>query len=375
MPVRVVFGEGSARTLGELCPPHRRALVVTGRRSSRASGALDMVLAQFSDAVVFDEVDENPCTDTCDRGAALCRAEGCDLVIALGGGSPIDAAKAIAGLALNEGPCAGFFGRETFPHGALPVTAVPTTAGTGSEVTPYSVLVDAATRTKRTIGGTALYPHVAVLDPILTVSMRPEVTRNTGLDALCQAMEGFVSRKSTPPGDALALEACRILRAWLPVAVRDGSDRTARGHVLYAAMLSGCVIAQSGTTLVHGMGYAYTLGCGVPHGLANALLLAPVFAHNARCLPEKCALLAGALGHKADAADPALPEIVARAIHGVLTECGAPVAARDAGVGEGLLGRFAAEVAADPYRFRNQPGDIGERECHAFYRASWAGTA
>mgnify|MGYP000021926091 CR=1 FL=1 len=372
MPTEIRFGAGCFDGLAECCALlGKKPFVVTGKHSARAIGALDRLEAQMPNAVVHDKAEENPTTEQCDAAAAVCRAQQCDMVIAIGGGSPMDVAKAVAGLARNAGPCADFIGADLFTRGALPIVAVPTTAGTGSEVTPYAVLVDIAENQKRTIKGQVLFPRIALLDPELTTSLSAEITADTGLDALSQAMEGLVSKKSTFVGDILALEACRLVRQWLPRAVREPENIEARGNMLLAAMLSGCVIAQSGTTLVHGMGYYYTLHCGIQHGLANGLLLAPVFRHNAGHLPEKVAAIAAALGR------PGPPEEargnVAAGLHALLDACGVSRAARDAGVDETQLAEFARDCYSDPYRFKNQEGDLSQQDVLRFYRESFEG--
>lgn len=370
----IVFGHGCFEQVGaQVRRFGRRPLIVAGVKSARASGTLDFLLAQLPGSVVFEGVDENPDTTICEAGAAVCREAGCDCVLAIGGGSPIDAGKAIAGLAVNDGPCDLFFGADTFPKGALPLVAVPTTAGTGSEVTPYSVLVDPRQKTKRTISGRALFPRAALLDPALTVTMPRAVTIATGLDALSQAMEGIVSKKSTPMGDVFALDAIRRVQEFLPRAANCGeTDIEARGQMLYASMLAGCVIAQSGTTLVHGMGYYYTLECGVAHGLANGLLLAPLFVHNAGCAPERVERICAALDRPPDSARD-VPARVASAIRDLFSAVDVSHAAKDHGVSVSQLEAFAADVASDPYRYRNQIGEITEKRILDFYRQSFEG--
>lgn len=372
VPTSIQFGRGTfahagglARYLGSV------PLIVTGRQSSRRSGALERLLEQVPTAMVFDEVDENPNTATCERGAERCRASGCDSIIALGGGSPIDAAKAMAVLATNAGSCSDYFGAERFIAPPLPLMAIPTTSGTGSEVTPYAVITNEADNSKRTISGAALFPRVAICDPELTVTMPRNVTIATGLDAVSQCMEGVVSRNSTPMGDILALEGCRILREWLPRAIAAPDDLDAREHVMFAAMLSGCVIAQSGTTIVHGMGYAYTCHANIAHGLANALLLAPVFKHNAAYLPEKVAALAGALGLASG--PPA--EAIAAAVYSLLRDCGVDPAAKNHGTTPEMLDAFTHELIAEPYRFKNQVGEFTHESLRALYEASHVGAA
>jgi 1,3-propanediol dehydrogenase/alcohol dehydrogenase len=374
MPTEVVLGAGVLKSLGERCNAFgRKPLVVMGRRSAKASGASDLVRAQLPNAVVFNGVEENPTTETCERGAALCRANRCDVVVALGGGSAMDVGKAVAGLALNPGPCADYLGPEKFAKGNLPVAAIPTTAGTGSEVTPYAVIVETTARVKRTITARGLFPVVALLDPELSRTMPRSVTVQTGLDALSQAMEGMVSRRATPLGDLLALETCRLVRAWLPRAAAEPENIEARSRMLYAAMLSGCIIAQSGTTLVHGMGYYFTLEFGLAHGLANALLLAPLFQYNAGRLPEKVAALATALGRPCKPTAAEARTNIATAIHGLLRDLGVSPAAKDAGVDPGRMPWCAEDIFIDRSRFKNQPGEPSLEEVTQFFCSACEG--
>ncbi|MBM3290688.1 MAG: iron-containing alcohol dehydrogenase [Candidatus Hydrogenedentes bacterium] len=370
LPTEAVFGAGSFASLSEhVARSGTRPLIVTGKRSARAAGILDRALEQMPGACVFDAIDENPDTTICERGAEVCRQHGCDVIVAIGGGSPMDAAKAIAILARNDAPCARYFGAEQYTGPPLPVIAVPTTAGTGSEATPFAVIVDPDRRAKRSIAGAALFPRVAVLDPELARTMPRHVTIATGLDALSQCMEGVVSKKPTPVGDALALDGIRRILEFLPRAADDGSDHEARTQMLYAAFGSGIIVAQSGTTLVHGMGYSYTIECGIAHGLANALLLAPLFVHNARVAPDRVARVAEAMG-----CGPANPgPAVAGALHRFLARLGVSPAARDHGVAERQLDTFATQIANDSYRFRNQIGDLGRDEVLGFYQKSFLG--
>ncbi|MCC6794846.1 MAG: iron-containing alcohol dehydrogenase [Candidatus Hydrogenedentes bacterium] len=371
LPTIIEFGSNSFDALGTRASALGNApLVVTGKHSAHAMGLLERVLQQLPNARVFDAIGENPDTTICEQGAAFSREHNCDVIVAIGGGSPMDAAKAIAVLARNDGPCAHYFGADKYVNAPLPIIAVPTTAGTGSEVTPYSVLVDPVERTKRTIAGNALFPRVALLDPELTRSMPRNVTIATGLDALSQCMEGIVSKKSTPLGDALALDGIRRVCEFLPRAADDGeNDIDARTQMLCAALASGIIVAQSGTTLVHGMGYAYTIECGIAHGLANALLLAPVFAHNARIAPARLASIASAMG-----GDPANPgTAVVQSLYNLLDRLEVSRCAHDHGVTEEQIEKFATEIAKDPYRFRNQIGDLTRDDVYRFYRQSLDG--
>jgi len=377
MPTEIVVGVDCLNELAQRSAPFgNRPLLVTGRHSARSSGAFECVLSQLVGTTLVEGIEENPSSQTCERGAELCRKAGCDFVVALGGGSAIDAAKAIAVLATNDGTCDRYFGSNQYSAAPLPIVAIPTTAGTGSEVTPYSVLVDSRTRTKRTIAGKGLFPRLALLDPGTTVTMSRATTIYSGLDALSQAMEGMVSKQYTPMGDVLALEVCRVVAQWLPVAAEEPAHLDARMQMLYAAMLSGCVIAQSGTTLVHGMGYPLTLEFGLPHGLANALLLTPVFQYNARFLPEKVAAIAHALGvvHGDSPTAEEAAANVGQALHRLFQRLKLSPAARDAGVDGTQLQTITGALVADRSRFRNQPGEPTAEDVLDFYRRAWNGT-
>lgn len=374
LPVSVRFGAGVFDELGRVTAAiGSRPLIVTGVSFARRSGLLERAQDLLSHSAVYEGVPENPGFAVCERLAEAARSHGADCLIAIGGGSAIDAAKAAAGLALNEGGCAQYVGKDTFANGALPIIAVPTTAGAGSETTPYAVLLDEVAGEKRTIAGTALFPRVALADPELTRSLPAAVTMATGLDALSQAMEGMVSAKATAIGDTLALEAIRLVTAHLPAAVRDGGDMDARSGMLYAAVLSGAVIAQSGTTLVHGMGYPLTLNWGIVHGLANGLLLAPLFRFNGEQAPATVRLMAEALGARPEnaAADPG--GAAARGVHDLFRRCGASPAGRDHGMRAEALDGMAAAIFAAPYRYRNQPGTMSEALIARFYREACEG--
>lgn len=370
MPTDVSIGVGCVDRLASCRSLGKRPLVLCGSRSARASGALDAVLRQLPDAVVLEGFPENPETAVCEAYAAQARSAGVDWVVAVGGGSVIDGAKAIALLVPNGGLCDDYFDAPTLAHAPLPLVVLPTTAGTGSETTPYAVLVDSTLRKKKTLKHPGLFPRMALLEPGFTVALPPDVTVATGLDALSQAMEGMVSLKSMPTGDVIALEICRLIHRHLPRVWDAPDDLEAREGMLQAAMLSGIVIAQSGTTLVHGMGYYYTLEYGIAHGAANALLLPPVFHENARYVPEKVAALAGALGHVGAPEPAAAAASIVNALYELYAKVDFSPAAADHGVPGHTAARMARDIIQEPYRFKNQVGDWDETAVEALYSAS-----
>lgn len=198
MPTRIIYGAGSIKAEAESLVLGKKALIVTGRKSAKASGALDDVLAALStDYVIFDQVENNPRVDTTVRGGKLARDSGCDFVIAIGGGSPLDAAKAIAVLAVNDVEPLTLY-TDGWSNKALPIAAVPTTAGTGSEVTQYAVLTIDEEETKKGLRGPDLFPTKAFLDPKYTQSLPLDVTVDTAVDALSHLVEGYLSNRASP---------------------------------------------------------------------------------------------------------------------------------------------------------------------------------
>lgn len=278
MPTEVSFGEGVSRQAGQRAHGlGAHALLVTGGSSAKTSGALDRILPSLDEAGVtyeiFDRVEPNPTCDTLEEGGKSARACGAELVIGIGGGSPLDAAKGVAVLATNGGPARRYFG-EPPPSEPLPLIAVPTTAGTGSEVTPYAVIVDGAD--KKTIRTPGIFPRFALVDPELTYSMPPHVTADTGMDALSHALEGILCARRNPAASHIGMEAVRLTLRHLRQACDCPEDTEARSGMCAAALLAGIVIAQTGTELIHAMGYRLTIDFGASHGRANAMLIPPV---------------------------------------------------------------------------------------------------
>lgn len=272
---KIVFGRGSLNELGKLTASFgSRVLLVTGRSFAVNSGFLAKILENFRevglDVTVFQEVEPNPSLRTVERGVHLLRGKSVDVVVGFGGGSALDAAKAIAALiVLGGSPLDHLYPKNV--DRALPIIAVPTTTGTGSEVTRYSVLTNPLEKKKVVMQGPALVPKVAILDPDVTDLMPGRLVASTGFDALSHALEAFISRRASPLSDLFALEAARIIFNNLPSAMRGSKE--ARELMLYASMLAGVAINQAGSTMVHGLGYYLTVHHDLHHGVANSLLL------------------------------------------------------------------------------------------------------
>jgi len=363
LPTRIYFGEGAIGKVGEETWKFgKRALVVTGQGSARRTGALQKVENCLKEAkvemVLFEGVEANPSLKTVERGAQLAKEKKCQVVIGLGGGSPMDAAKGMAILSTNPPPVDQYLGRGKIKKLPLPMIAIPTTAGTGSEVTPYAVLTknEKECPRKKIIADPLIFPKTALVDPELTVSLPRSVTADTGVDALSHAIEGYISNNSQPLSDLLALRAVKLLASHLSKVMDEPGNIKARSYVLYASLLAGMVIAQTGTILVHGMGYRITSDFGLPHGRANGLLLPSVCEFNLSARYEKFALLAESLGE--NVRNLTRKEGARKSIDGIrklISQLGLPQNLRDREIKEETIREFAEEVMQDERKLANNP--------------------
>jgi alcohol dehydrogenase class IV len=286
-PTRIIFGEGRLSDVPKLVAGMgSRALVVEGR-SGRAEPVVDQMRAQRIPTTTL-RVPSEPTVSLVEQGAALARSERCDVVLALGGGSVIDTGKAIAALLTNDAPIHEYL--EVIGNGrpltnrSAPFIAIPTTAGTGAEVTRNAVLMAEQERVKVSLRSALMIPAVALIDPELTYSLPPAVTASTGLDALTQCLEPFVSPNANPLSDALAREGIRRAAGALRRAHRDGADVAARRDMAVASVCGGLALANAKLGAVHG--FASPLGgmFPIPHGVACARLLPSVAEINVRAL-------------------------------------------------------------------------------------------
>lgn len=276
MPKQIISGEHALqqskeviRTLGT------KALVVSGKVMNRI-GNVRIVTNLLEEIgigwTVYDDITGEPDDVMIDGGVEAYKANGCDFLIAIGGGSPMDSMKAIGALITNPGKIADYMGKE-ITNPLPPMVAIPTTAGTGSEATQFTIITDTKTSIKMLLKGTVLIPDVAIVDASFTVSSPKSVTNATGLDALTHAVEGYTSKKASPLTDVYAVDAVKRIFQYLPRAYENGEDMEAREEMILAALEAGVVINNSSVTLVHGMSRPIGANFHVPHGLSNAMLL------------------------------------------------------------------------------------------------------
>ncbi|TVM35238.1 alcohol dehydrogenase [Oceanidesulfovibrio marinus] len=351
IPPRIVFGPGYVQKVGEEAKRFgSTAMVVTGRTATTRSGALDAVVASLEAAglavVKFAEVESDPSVAIVEKGAALAREKGVDVLVALGGGSPMDAAKGMAILMTNEGPIATYEKEQPANAGA-PIIAVPTTAGTASEITRFTVITDPEARIKMLITFPGIIPRVAVLDPELTVSMPPAITAATGMDALTHAMEAYISLRGNALTAVQALEAIELIGDNLVRAVMNGADMEARQNMLLGQMLAGFAFSNASVALVHSMSRPLGAHFGIPHGTANAMLLPPVMAFNRPACTDKLARVAMALGEPVEGLSLREASLVAvEALDALFMETGLPRRLSKFGVTESSIPALAKDALA-----------------------------
>lgn len=276
----------------------KKALIVTGKHVVLSDMMVELKKALEEIGIayfVFDGITGEPTNVMIDEGIAAYKENGCDFCIGIGGGSPLDSAKAIAAMITNEGKIADYNGK-VIEKPIPPVVAIPTTAGTGSEATQFTVITDVEKDIKMLLKGGYLVPKIAIVDPAYTYSAPKSITAATGMDALTHAIEAYTSRKALPVTDTLAVSAVKRIMKYLPAAYKDGSDEKARYEMSVASYEAGICINNSTVTLVHGMSRPIGALFHVAHGISNAMLLTKCLAFALDGAYEKFANLGREIG-------------------------------------------------------------------------------
>lgn len=253
----------------------QKAFIVTGKHVGKSPMMDQLVNALKKEKIVgfvFDGITGEPTDAMIEEGVRLYKKSNSDFVIGIGGGSPMDSAKAIAAMSVNEGKIADYNGKQ-IKGKVPPIVAIPTTAGTGSETTKFTIVTDKEKDIKMLLAGDCLVPNLAILNPSFTVDMPKSVTASTGLDALTHAVEAYTSKKASPLTDVYAISAVKRIMKYLPAAFRNGNDMMAREQMALASFEAGVCINNSSVTLVHGMSRPIGALFHVPHGMSNAMLL------------------------------------------------------------------------------------------------------
>jgi alcohol dehydrogenase class IV len=373
---RVVSGAGEALALGARCNDLgiRHVLLVTD------PGLVDIGLVAPVQAALeaagvgvtrFAEVREDPPESVVEAATAAGRAAGVDGVIAVGGGSSMDVAKVAAALLAGEQPLAAMYGVDQLQGGRLPLILVPTTAGTGSEVTPVAVITTGET-TKAGVSSATLLPDVAVLDADLTLGLPPRVTAMTGVDAMVHAIEAYTSKlKKNPISDTLARSALSLLNANIRDAVHCGRDRDARAAMLLGAMQAGQAFANAPVAAVHALAYPLGGHYHIPHGLSNSLVLPSVLRFNLPAAASLYAELAPLLVPDAGGSDEARALALIEALEQLIHDLDLPATLAAAAVREDSLETLAEDAMQQQRLLVNNPREVSFDDALAIYRHAY----
>jgi alcohol dehydrogenase len=353
LPQKVVFGKGAARELGGMSRElGKRALLVSGHSAMRKIGALEKVIAMVKnhqvEVVPYDKVETDPSLETVENGINLARERKCDMVIGLGGGSALDCAKAIAGVVRQEGSIWEYYrGREIEKEG-IPFVAIPTTSGTGTEVTSNSVLRNLQEKAKKSLRSRYLAPRLALVDPELTISLPPEVTAYSGIDALTHAIESYVSNAANPITEMLAARSIELIAENIVKAYCNGEDIDAREKMSLASTMAGMSFANSGLGAAHALAHPVGAKFGVSHGVACGILLPYVMEFNLKTCEEKYARVSLFLGREKKGT------VVVEAVRSLLKDLKMPLSLSDVGVERNCIPEMA-EDAKDAASLKGNP--------------------
>lgn len=301
LPVNIEFGSGKVAKAGELTKPYgKKALIVTGHSSAKKSGLYDKVKdslkAEGIDSVLFDKVAQNPLTTTAVEGAAFAKENGCDVVVAIGGGSIMDCAKAIAFLAVNDGDVSDYIFGKKASDTALPIILIPTTCGTGSEGNGFAVLTNPDNGDKKSLRCNAIVAKVSIVDPECMMTMPKHVLASVGFDALCHNMEAYTSKIAQPFTDALSLYAVDLIAHNLVDVYKGTGSKESWEKITLASTIGGMVINTAGVTLAHGMEHPASGLKDIVHGKGLAALTPTIIEASYQGAPEKFAKLAKLFG-------------------------------------------------------------------------------
>jgi alcohol dehydrogenase len=375
---KIVFGNGSfaglAEHLAEL-KVSRPLVVLDGNLAGtgfgeRLSGILDKAKISF---VLYDKAVPEPPIELADEGAKLAIRKKCDGVVGIGGGSAMDLAKAIAVLAANKGKAEDYLGLNKVPGPGLPKIMVPTTAGTGSEVTFTAVFIRKKLKKKEGMNSPYLYPELALLDPELTLTLPPHPTAATGIDALCHAIESYTSINASPMSELLSLEAIRLISDNLRTAVHDGTNIEAREAMLLGSLYAGLGLANAGVTAVHSLSYPLGGKYGISHGLANTIMLPRVMAFNLPGAQEKFVDIAEIMGEIVD--DLPLREaayLAVEAVEALIEDCGIFTTLEELGIPEEDFPELAKTAITVARPLANNPCKMTPEEMVEIYQECYS---
>lgn len=372
-PEKIIFGTGIARQVGELVQGlgAKSVLVVADPVVAKIEAGQSVIATLQAVGLkvsVFDQVEMEPCFESVASGVELGRSCAADVVVGIGGGSALDSAKGISAMINNEGNLKDYVGVGLIPRPALPLILLPTTAGTGSEVTNVAIFTDKESGVKSGVVSDYIRARVAVIDPGLTLGLPAKPTAYSGMDALCHAIEAYTSVNASPLSDMYALEAIRLAAENLRTAVFQGGNMEARTGMAAASLYAGIAFGNAGVTAVHALAYPLGARYHVPHGLANAILLPSVMRYNLPGSMKRFAVVADMMGVGMAtelARDKAMLGI--NEVETLSGDVGIPAHLRDLGVKEEDLAPMADEAARISRLLSNNPRPMDSKTIRGVY--------
>ena len=374
---RILFGAGSAEKTGTEAQllKAKKALIITDPGVIQA-GLLEGIEKSLQSVgipfAIFDGVEPDPRIEVVEKSAEKAKKEGMDLIIGFGGGSSLDIAKVTSVMVANPGKIDSFFGIDLVPNLGVPVILIPTTAGTGSEVTPIAILSDTKEKLKKGIVSPTLFPEVALVDPKLTVGLPPSVTAFTGMDALTHAIEAYYSVNATGLSDLLAIRAMELISKNLRMAYAYGENLSARSNMMEGSLLAGIAFANAGVGAVHA--FAYPLGgeFHLAHGLTNTLMLPYVMRYNILGCPYKFAQMAKAFGEKVEGlSELDAAETAVKFVERLSDDLRVPRRLRDVGIPEKAIPGLAEAAMKVTRLLANNPRKISLEDANAIYKSAY----
>jgi len=349
----------------------KRSLILTPPIAGLANPLLDALRSGGSAALVIDSLAGEPTIESFEEILEQARGFQPDCVIGLGGGSALDVAKLVAALWNGDQGVREVFGIGLLKGRRTRLVCLPTTSGTGSEVSPNAILLDTAENLKKGVVSPHLVPDAAYIDPLLTVSMPPAVTAATGLDALTHCIEAYTNRFAHPVVDLYAIEGIRLAGAWLARAVRNGSDILARERMALASLFGGLCLGPVNTAAVHALAYPLGGEFHVAHGVSNAVLLPHVMEYSLPGAEERYAAVAEALGIACRADTATTARLGVKRVRQLCAECGIPMGLKRHGIREDAIPRLADAAMKVTRLLKNNPRAVTREAAEAIYRAAY----
>jgi alcohol dehydrogenase class IV len=376
-PPHILIGPDTHKQLGDLVKQFngKRVFVITDPGVARAGileKVLDVLHNEGFETGFFDKVVPEPPVETVKGIADKVKEGHFNLIIGLGGGSSMDVSKVVAVMQNNDDPLESMVGIGNVKNPGIPMIAVPTTSGTGSEVTPIAIFTFEKEKTKKGVVSPYLYPSAAVVDPIFTYGLPPHITAHSGMDALVHAIEAYICKKSNPLSDMYSLQAIKLISRYLRKAVHNGEDKEARYYMSLGSHEAGLAFANASCAAVHALAYPLGGTFHIPHGLANTLMLKSVMEYNVVAKIDRFIDIAIAMGeHVEGLSDREAAYKAIKAMSELAVDVGVPTTLREVGIPKEAIPKMAEEAFKQQRLLSQNPRDLSVEDIQRIYENAW----